>query len=506
MTEFNNTLDVNLTEALRNAEEVRAQTATASVTTNPEPTVPLYTDSPTTGASTQPLRPQIPKDDDFVLEVNPDGPGLVVNTADLEEKEAVKPSVLGAEFGDNINEYMAEMDAEIEEAKKAAEVVKEQKEAEAEEDEEAEVDPEELERELNDKFNQAIVIIDKMNAGTTINFTDEEREKLEHVRKIRLEEVETVSIKSIKRKKSKKQNLDSILKRQKSVHSVPVILPISGYTAVLKGCSTYELISLMGGSQNALLDTEAKWTLLHDKLESTSLGMMNFNDFLRATAANDYNMMIYGLLCATYPDDDKIPLKCQEDKCRKEHDHHYSVKSLLRAEKMSDKLRETIVNVIDNSHTKEAAQIVHDKSAVQQVKEIQLPVSGIILELYIQSAHELLYTSIKALNENEEEKYNQAAVLSTVVKSAYVPDPDEDESYFEYTNAIDVTKIIYSLTDTDILTLSRQSELLLDDLNVEFGLMNIKCPHCGHYRETLAFDIETILFYRYQQAMSTTVE
>jgi hypothetical protein len=71
---------------------------------------------------------------------------------------------------------------------------------------------------------------------------------------------------------------------------------------------------------------------------------------------------------------------------------------------------------------------------------------------------------------------------------------------------MDITKIIYSLQDTDILVLSKQSELILEDLSFDFGLMNVKCPHCGHYREEVPFDIESILFYRYQQAMNTTVE
>jgi hypothetical protein len=116
----------------------------------------------------------------------------------------------------------------------------------------------------------------------------------------------------------------------------------------------------MGSSENALLDTETKWSVLHSKLAQTSLGEMNFNDFLRATAAVDYNTLIYGLLCATYPDDDTLPLNCANDKCNKQFEHKYSVRSLLRAEKMTDKLQGLVAKVVDGAHTEETAKKVHE--------------------------------------------------------------------------------------------------------------------------------------------------
>jgi hypothetical protein len=174
---------------------------------------------------------------------------------------------------------------------------------------------------------------------------------------------------------------------------------------------------------------------------------------------------------------------------------------------MSDKLQQSVAKIIDSAHTEELAKAAHDESPVSQVKIVKLPVSGYVFEIYIQSAHDLIYNSIKGLTENTEERYNQASILSTVVKSVYIPDPDAtDNSYIEYSEAMDITKIIYSLQDTDILVLTKQSEVVLDDSTFEFGLMNVKCPHCGHYRETVPFDIESILFYRYQQAMNTSVE
>lgn len=524
MSEFNPNLteiaqEQNAAQTQATPVQEQAQAIPTQVTTPHQEGQPMVV--PTEAA--RPVLP--PKDDDFVY--GEGQKGLVVNTADVTVGEKLPPKIgeLPQETLDNIAQYMEETDKEgadvaamqgqfvhaitgktpeqlAEEAKQEESAPK----ASKEEDEEEEKDEEETAKELEEKYSKAVVLIDKLGVGAVVDFTPEEREKLEHAKKIRLEEVETVNIKKFKTKKSKKNNLDNILKRQPAVHSTNIVLPASGYTASIAGASTYELISLMQSSENALIDTETKWSVIHNKLTQTSLGKMNFNDFLRATSAVDYNIFIYGLLCATYPNDDKLPLNCANEKCGKTFEHEYQVRGLLRAEKMSDKLLNLVAKVVDGSHTAELAKQVHEESSVNQVKTIKLPNSGYVLDIYVQSAHELLYNSIKGLVDMDDPKYNQASVLSTVVKTAYIPDPDEPGTYFDYSEAAEITKIIYSLQDTDILVLSKQSELIMDNLSFDFGLMNVKCPHCGHYREEVPFDIESILFYRYQQAMNTQVE
>ena len=77
---------------------------------------------------------------------------------------------------------------------------------------------------LKRKYEEAIVIIDKSGMGH-VDFTDEERKKLEHVKKIKVEEVETVSLKTIRRKKVKKGSSDAIIKKINSVKETTIVLP-----------------------------------------------------------------------------------------------------------------------------------------------------------------------------------------------------------------------------------------------------------------------------------------
>ena len=449
--------------------------------------------------------PQLPNDGVSLSDKNQesyDGPGLVINTNELDQQvqKAPAPPGLSYDVMDSIGEYMQEYDKDT--AEIIAKKEEEAKQKKLDDDEESD---EMTQDEFNRTYNEAVVIIDKTGMGNVINFTDAERDKLERAKKIILEEVETISLKTIKSKKIKKKDgLETLIKRHSNIHSTPIVLLASGYTATIRGCSTYEVMALMNDSQNALLDTEKKWSLIHSKIEDTSIGKMEYNDFLHHTAAIDYNIFLYGLLCATYPDDDKITLKCE--KCPTEFSHLYSVKSLIRAEKMTEAMKHTVSSTIDASHSVESAKSHYAEAPVSNTKTIKLPVSGIIVDVFVQSAYDFINKSIKELSENKEVKYNQASVLSSVVNKMFIPDPDNEEEYYEIEGAFEIAKVIYSLTDNDIIILTKQGDSILEGLSFEFGLMNVQCPNCKYHTQSLPMDLEAILFYKYQQAMSTKVE
>ena len=458
---------------------------------------------PVTNSST------VTSDDDANVVTNTyTGPGIVFDNEELTDSSNNGPKYgigLNPSTVDSLDAYMKEMDADIE-------MLKEQAEEKADNtpvtndntDDEDEENPGMTKDEFNKKYEEAVVVIDKTGFGRVINFSPEEHEKLEKVKKIKLEEIENISLDTIKTKKPKKKDIDKIIKRISNVTTTNIVLPISGYTAEIKGCSAYELISLIDSNDNALLNAQNKWSLIHSKIENTSIGKMDFNEFLVNTAANDYNTFIYGLLCSTYPDDDSIPLTC--DKCKKSFDHHYSVKSLIRAEAMEEKLQDTIMSIVDSSISEKAAKDVHDNSLISQVKRVRLPYSGIIAEIYVQSAYDLINKSIKDLTNNTDEKYAQTAVLSTLINNFYVPDPDEPGSYFEVNTGADISKTIYTLNEVDVLVIRKLGEELLENMAISYGLMNVTCPHCGNYIPFIEMELENILFYRYRQALSTVVE
>lgn len=356
------------------------------------------------------------------------------------------------------------------------------------------------------RYQEAVVVIDKTGMGQVINFTDEEREKMKKVKSITLKEVETVELKSIKTKKAKTGIADRILKKRNTVRNTTVVLPISGLTMVMKGCSTFELMGLINGDQVNVNTLIAKWTLIHSKIESTSIGKMDFNTFLNNVASLEYDILVYGILCATFPDEDTFPLTCPL--CKTSIEHKYNMRSLLRAEEMSEKLAELVKYTADSSHTENLAKECFENSLLNTEKSIQLPDSEFICTIGIQNAYSFIYDSVNAIDKLDE-KYSQATIISSAVARMFVPNPDDDgATYLEIDDTEDVIKLIYSLNAKDISILSTKIGEISEGLEFKFGLMDINCPNmkCKHHVNSVEVELDTILFHMYQQAMNTTID
>ena len=356
------------------------------------------------------------------------------------------------------------------------------------------------------RYQEAVVVIDKTGMGQVINFTDEERAKMKKVNSIKLKEVETVELKSIKTKKAKTGIADRILQKRNTVRNTTVVLPISGLTMVMKGCSTFELMGLINGDQVNVTTLVAKWTLIHSKVESTSIGKMDFNTFLNNVASLEYDILVYGILCATFPDEDTFPLTCPM--CRSSIEHKYEMRSLLRAEEMSEKLANLVKHTADCSHTENMAKECFDNSLLNTEKSIQLPDSEFICTIGVQNAYSFIYDSVNAIDRLDE-KYNQATIISSAVARIFVPNPDDDgETYLEIDDTEDKIKLIYSLNAKDISILSTKIGEITEGLEFKFGLMDINCSNmkCKHHVNSVEVELDTILFHKYQQAMNKTID
>lgn len=374
-----------------------------------------------------------------------------------------------------------------------------------EEDEEDLIDKDEDESSFKEKYDEAIVVIDKTGMGSVVNFTDEEREKLEKVKKIKLEEVETLEIPKIKTKKAKRGSAKKIISKINTVCSTPIVLPVSGICMDVTGCSTYELLTLINNNQEDIVGTQrSRWSLLHSKILNTSIGKMDFDTFLNNVAQMEYNIIVYGVLCATYPEVDKFPLTCP--KCKQSFDHEYTVRSLLRAEEITPKMMEAIQYTVDSSHTLQDAKKCHDESLLNTEETFKLPRSGYLFTIGVQTAHDFIEDSMTTI-EDIDEKYAQSAILASAVKAVYIQDPDDGE-YFILDDQKDIIETIYSLLDTDLLVLGQKIGKIVDGMSYNFGLMDITCTGrtCRRHTNTIPIELDDILFHKYRQVMNTSIE
>ena len=442
--------------------------------------------------------------------VPPTGGGIIIETPKVEEQsQGIKVGSVPAHILENVEGILQEMDEEIEAAKQAVEE-KKAEEAQAQEDEE------EAETFNQDQYDKAIVIIDKLGMGT-VNFTDEERAKMEKVKKIEVQEVEVISLETLKVKRDKKQSIDKVLKAKKNAGGTSnVVLVGSGYTAVMSKCSLFELSNLFLDKDNLVETQLSKWSFIYSKMVDSSVKFKSFDDFIKSTAVSDYNTFIFGILCASYPDVDEIGLKCTDANCpgkvvgrkdgqdvrTKDYEFKYDIRSIIRAERMSEGLLERVKEVVDNSYVEADAIRTHQQAPVSVVKRYKLPVSEYIVESGIESVHDFIYNAARVSDNLEDEKYRQSLTTATMIRKLYIP--DEDGEYFEFEDKLDIAKALYELySETDIKAVIKQNAEISKDLVIEYGFAEVTCPYCKHVTPFVPVDPDDILFHKYRQATMT---
>lgn len=443
--------------------------------------------------------------------------GIIIDHKDIklqETKTMNSEAATEEKLHDNVMEYVKEMDDEINALKEAKNVVENEV---LDDDEMKEIDDMPVvddtdynqlsSGEYNKRYNEAIVLIDKCGIAN-VNFTPEEEEKLKHARSITLKQVTTKDIKTINVKK-KKPKLDEAVRSSLSNFDTVVPLIGSGYTAKLSGCSIYELMAIIStlDEANPIENFNRKTTLIYEKIRETSIGKMTYEEFLSNTYHGDLPMLTYGLACATFPEEDSVDLTCNNEKCGKQIPHKYNMRSLLRVEKLNDVVKKKISSTVDNSYTVESSKAYASNAPVNKVDRVELPSSKFIVDFEFKSLADFKKIIVDQYNNNETVPRELTDIygVALFVQSIYIPDL-EDGGYYEYNEPLEIARALFSVDRIDLGIVYKQINKMGQTTNIEFGFMNVDCPHCKTHYNTLRADIDQVLFTRCQLEMNTIVE
>lgn len=355
------------------------------------------------------------------------------------------------------------------------------------------------------------ILIDKTGFGGDFMFTEEEREKILSSTELRVREVEEVDIKAIKIRKPSKSFIESVEEFQISSSKVPVVFPASRFRAYMTGLSYGEMGDISLNGENVTFDQlQKKLTVIYNKMVNPSIGKFeNFEDFLRKFAYVDIDLAVYGLVVATFPEVDDIPLTCNSHNCGKSFNHKFSPRTLLRFEKSNDKFLSAMKDVIECAAVD--ADTLVEQSPTRTSQRIKLPYSNFIIEIGIASAYDYLYTIVDNMigdkfQENHPDDVNGILQINTallgLIRSVYVPDNDE---YVEYTEFEDMIQALYMIKPEEIAILSSLLTKYQNSYSVNFELRDIVCPHCGFKTPAIPLDVNYLVFLKYQRLMSTSV-
>lgn len=443
--------------------------------------------------------------------------GLVINKdefSDVVEDRNIMDNneAMNNKAVESVNKYIEERDLEINAIEKAKEISKNEvlTDEEMEELDDYAIMNDMDKSDFDKKINETVVLIDKTNVGTVIDFTDEEREKLRSARQITLREVEVKDLENVKiKKKTNKKPVETLIQNVIHQHTVMVPLISSGYTVKLKGCSVFELLALMNikENENPTVTMKEKWSTIYSKIVETSLGDLTYTEFMSKTAYSDLPMLLFGLTCASFPDEDTVDLKC--NKCDKSFKHNYLMNSTLRFEMLPDATKERFKEVIDNSYIKQDSIEYASNALVNTVKRFRLPSSGILVDFEFKNGDRFISKTLKDVQTDGLDEMDITILgITAVIQRMLLPDLDaNDGSYFEINEPLEMVEVVRQLDFTDRRIVVKQSENMIAETEIKFGLVDVTCPHCGHVTNVIKIDkIEDILFLLCEREMNTVAK
>jgi hypothetical protein len=363
------------------------------------------------------------------------------------------------------------------------------------------------------------ILIDKTGLGKSIEFTDEERERITKAKAIKITEVDTKELQTTRYIKPSPSNtfINQIESYHLSSASTPICFPASRFRAKMNGLSYGELGDLALDPDNITFDqVRKKLSVIYNKLSNANIGKFeSFDDFLKKFAYIDMDMAVYGLIVSTFPEEDTIELSCGNPNCPKasrdangelikaSFDHKYSPRSLIEFDRCGQSFLDYTEKIADCKPSE--YQELFESSSVQTYKAIKLPDSGFIVEVGIASAYDYLYQILDVLLSDEgkevfEDDVNHTKKLSlsllSIVRSVSIP--NENGEYAKYTDGTNIVNALYEIKPREIKILGSILNDTTEKYASSFAFKDVVCPHCGRVTKRVPVDINTLVFTAYQ--------
>lgn len=357
------------------------------------------------------------------------------------------------------------------------------------------------------------IIIDKTGFGKDVIFTEEERAKITSAEEIRVVEVEEVKLETAKVKKAGKSFLDTIAEYKSIGIRTPMTFPCSRFRAEISGLTYGEYGDLALSTTKNDFDTTNKiLSLIYNKMHNASIGNFeSYEDFLHKFAWVDVPLAKLALYISTNPENDTIGLHCNVPECNKDFPHPFSTRSLVRIERMSDSALEWMEKAASASH-KEALEMF-ESAPHRMDKRIKLKNSGWLVNIGYISCYQYLHNVInntidEVFRENHPDDINGILQFYGIFMEniTSISIPDGEGGYIEFDEFNDIIEALYHLDPVDFDIIKTLVYEYSQTYDYEFGVTNIRCPHCGNITEYVSVDLDRLVFLSYQRRLTTNVK
>lgn len=286
----------------------------------------------------------------------------------------------------------------------------------------------------------------------------------------------------------------SILEKAYPVHSFPVICLKSGYRAEMTALTTNDKINIHNLRGSEMDQLTAMLKLIHSHIRSTSLGRRpSYEEFVRITAEDDYDTLLYGIYYATYPESIEYNITCPH--CKTENsvklapDHLFEVIDRERSGQY--------VTKVLNGYGK--GEEFLSESLVNTPKRIMLPKSSFVIELHTPTLHHLLHNLGQM--DTPAKRNNGLMVFMKLIKTFLIPNYQEllrgNAVFYPVNDKNLILQHLNTLSSEDIRELNKAVVDLNMQYRLDYRIPDINCASstCGKEIKKISIDITQLLFF-----------
>lgn len=335
------------------------------------------------------------------------------------------------------------------------------------------------------------------------NLNPVEREKVVKSDTLIVNEIKSLDIPVATRTITSLNEFKKVLPRQS--HSGVIKTPNinSGYSASFKGCGALALATIIP-DESGIIDWHKRFALCYDNLVDTSIGKLSFNDFCARTHINDLPNMLFAILRASDPDENMISLECAG--CGRTYEQKYKLSELLDLDSITDDMSERIDEIMSNESIKEKAMEIHQASPVMTSKYVQFDqgYQKVIMELKAPNA--TTFIEITPHMTYLIEKYSKfvAGILPYIagVYLIFTPEGSDKEETYHITDVDSIAEILRDLDKTCIQAIGKTLENVKEYDSPTYSFKgSFKCPHCGRLETKIPCTVDSLIFYKVEQAI-----
>ena len=271
-----------------------------------------------------------------------------------------------------------------------------------------------------------------------------------------------------------------------------VIAPQSCYVAFVESLNNADISAITNSTLDVFNSRRKLYQTVWSKINTTSLGKLSFENFLKITSFFDLDTLLYGIYVQTFPGETDFNIKCHN--CNGNSTVKINNDSLISIRnddiyKHFDEITESVTSAKD----------VYLKSLISKVERIILPKSKIIVDIKIPTLQDHLNILGSIKDKDKAQELEDIVNTLIFIKDLYCMDVKATKEsnkaiYFPINERTRLVSILSNMQVEDFKYLNNKITERAEKYSIEYKIKSFKCPKCHREVGDMPVDIERLLF------------